>query len=136
MSDAIYYADVDALDDVADVIKADAEVSYIRVFRSDGSFLVDTNQGDYATGQIDDRMRREAVSKQATVVERDGDTLRFVAPLVAGNQDLGGVEIGLGMDALNSEIRDITTNLIWQTSLMLLLALAISYVVAQYLIPS
>ena len=63
MSDAIYYADVDALDDVADVIKADAEVSYIRVFRSDGSFLVDTNQGDYATGQIDDRMRREAISK-------------------------------------------------------------------------
>ena len=126
VSDAIYYADVDAIDDIADIIIVDAEVSYVRVFRSDGSFLVDTSQGDYPTGQIDIGIRLKAVSKQASVVERDGDTLKFVAPAVAGNEDLGGVVIGLSTDVLDSEIREITRSRIWQTSLLLLLALAIS----------
>ena len=50
MADRLYFADVDALDDMASVAVGHPEITSVSVFRPDGRRLVSTENGDYPEG--------------------------------------------------------------------------------------
>ena len=65
--DPLYLTDVAALRDIATVLEGEPDILYVQIFRRDGKLVVDTAQGEYTLGRVDDEFVASAPDRQRTV---------------------------------------------------------------------
>jgi len=136
LANYIYFSDVDALRDLAELVRSQPDVEYMRVLNREGRFLVtgprDDGQNDYATGFASDQFVLQVLQEGQTSLRFIDDALEVASPITAGREVLGVVEFGFNADALRAEIRALVLQDIWQGALLAVIGILLAYFVAQY----
>ena len=136
LANYIYFSDVDALRDVADVVRSQPEVEYVRVFNREGRFLVTgprtDDQSGYATGFATDPLALQVLQEDRTSLRFKDDALEVASPITFGREQLGVVEFGFNADAFRAEIRAAILQDIWQGAQLVVIGIFLSYFIAQY----
>lgn len=146
----IYNFDLEIVGRIVDDVLVQPDVKYVIVFDSDGSVVHDGTEEIANYGQrMTDPMAPAVIASDALLAQREGDVLDVSAPIMIGDQRLGGVRIGYSLDAArryeaqaNQELGERLTEVgkryfigsIALLSLALALVLAISMVMQRVLI--
>ncbi|HVI24996.1 MAG TPA: EAL domain-containing protein [Xanthomonadaceae bacterium] len=127
----LYYFDLDAIGGITRSTLREPDVRYVLVFDPDGDILHD-GSGDIPTyGQaMHDPLAYEAVSARGLHVQWSDRVLDVSSPILLGDQRLGGVRIGYGLEgvsadeqaatgALAGRLREIGERHLWWIGLLL-----------------
>ncbi len=127
----LYYFDLDAIGEITRSTLREPDVRYVLVFDPDGDILHD-GSGDIPTyGQaMHDPLAYEAVSARGLHVQWSERVLDVSSPILLGNQRLGGVRVGYGLEgvtadeqaatgALAGRLREIGERHLWWIGLLL-----------------
>jgi len=133
LADPLYFLDVDRVEDVTVALEASQEgLSYVQVFRHDGSLLTDTlaqgePRGSLATGFV-----KSVIQTQEPVLEFHGDDLEVTSPIRAGNQIVGIVHFDLSTASLHTRLMEIIWDHVWQGLALLAVASLLAFAVARF----
>ena len=135
MADPMYFTDIDELGEMARVVAGEADILHVQVFTPDGKILVDTQQeGRYPIGRISDEHEVAAVASGQRLVGRDGNTMEVVGPIQIGSDVIGGVRFVYDTGSVQAEIKALAIERAWQTGVLAMLGLVISYLLAQHFV--
>lgn len=134
LANPLFFRDIDELHDVADVVKSQPDIRYVRILAPDGRLLVDTDQDGYPVERSPEIFGVEVIEEMRTLLSLDGDILEVTSPIEAGPHVIGIVRFGFATDAVDAEIRAITTRRIWQSVSLILAGAVVSYVMARYFV--
>ena len=67
-----------------------------------------------------------------TLLQFTGDTLEVATPIMVGAEVLGGAQFGFDTGPLDSEIREIIFQHIWQSLVLMVIGVALSYLLARH----
>ena len=133
LANPLYASDVDRLRDIAEVVQAQPDILYVQVFDRDGRLLVDTRQGQYPRGSVEQNVGLTAVRTGRSLAKPNGSVMEVAGPVTVGPDVIGGVYFDLSGESVEAEVRAITIERIWQTLALLVSGVAMSYLTAQYL---
>ncbi len=131
VADSLYYGDVDGLRDISDGIRGQPGLAFIQIYNSDGRILVAPDHTRYAVGTISDQFALSALADTSPVIRFDGDFLEVAAPVLAGDQILGGLHLGFDDEALHEAIAAMTAVRAWQAAVLIAVSVAISTLLAR-----
>jgi diguanylate cyclase (GGDEF)-like protein len=136
----LYYFDLDSIGEITRNTLREPDVRYVLVFDPDGDILHD-GSGDIPTyGQaMHDPLAYEAVSARGLHVQWSERVLDVSSPILLGDQRLGGVRVGYGLEgvsadeaaatsALGERLRVIGERHLWWIGLLLTVLLALGAV--------
>ena len=136
MSGPLYYTDIDALRDIAQVIRGQSDITFVRVLSPDGRLLVEgprlADESDYPTGFVDDEFVLGTIRSKQTSLRFIGDSLQIISPIEVGPEVIGAVQFGLDSGPLDAEIREIVTEHVWQALALMAIWAVITYMVSHY----
>ena len=133
LADYIYFADVDALHDVAaKVVENDSDVDYVLISDTQGRVL-GSSEGKYPAGFLGDVSRSTTVDMPPTFAF-DRDSLQATSPVAAGGEAIGVFQFGFNSKVLDDEIREIIVSHIWQGLALMAIGLVLAYVITRYAI--
>lgn len=100
----LYYFDTETIGAVARNVLRQPDVSYVLVFDPNGSVIHD-GSGDIAVfGQaMRDGFAGEAIKAAAVHSQQNDEVLDIAAPILLGNEKLGGLRIGYSLTALKAD---------------------------------
>lgn len=100
----LYYFDTEAIGSIARNLLRQPDVKYVLVFDPAGNVIHD-GSGDIAVfGQaMRDAFAQRAVEGQRVSSQQNAEVLDVSAPILLGEERLGGVRIGYGLDALTRD---------------------------------
>ena len=133
MADRLYFADVDALDDMASVAVGHPEITSVSVFRPDGRRLVSTENGDYPEGTTETGVMNLALGRDRQVVATSRDQIIVFTPIVAGDQMLGGLQLTVSTDVVENEIANLTRQAIVQGITLIVVGALLAFLLGQYI---
>ena len=125
MADPLYFADVDKLNDMAEVVRSEPGIVYLQVFGPNGRLLVESGADDYPVGSIGD-LGLAAVRDRQAAIRPGADMLEVAAPIKIGAEVIGAVQLGFSTNPIEAEIRSIATQRIWQSLALMSVGVAIS----------
>ena len=136
LANYIYFADIDALNDIAQVVGSHPDITYIRIFRPDGRLLVEEGKEDdevhYPSGTVDDEFGLGTLQATETRIRSKDGILEVASPIHIGGEAFGVVQFGFNADTLNAEIRTIILQHIWQGLILLAVGVGLAYLIARY----
>ena len=132
LADRLYFSDVDALRDVTQYLGQQLDITYIKIFDSQGRVLAASEERDYPTGITGDELVLNALRGGHQGAQFAIDRLEVISPLTAGAETLGAIQFGFDSDPLDDEIRQIVFQHIWQGLILIFVGLVISYSIARY----
>ncbi|MGN6513067.1 MAG: putative bifunctional diguanylate cyclase/phosphodiesterase [Lysobacteraceae bacterium] len=104
LANPLYYFDLDSIGTVARDVLHEPGVRYVLVFDRDGDIVDDATGETPAYGQaMRDPLAYEAVAAREVHVQWTDHVLDVSSPIHVGDQRLGGVRIGYGLDAPRTE---------------------------------
>ncbi|WP_101925828.1 MULTISPECIES: putative bifunctional diguanylate cyclase/phosphodiesterase [Luteimonas] len=104
----VYYFDLEAIGTTIRNVLRQPDVSYVLVYDADGRILHDGTREIAVYGQpMDDAFSREAVAALGLHVQRDEDLFDIAAPILMGDQRLGGVRIGYSLATARADERGV-----------------------------
>ena len=103
LTNPLYYFDLDAIGELARGALRQPDVEYVLVFDVEGNVIHDGSAAipGYGT-RMDDPLAFEAVSARTLHVQWTDELMDVSAPLMLGDQRLGGVRVGYSLDALRA----------------------------------
>ena len=119
LANLLYFSDVDKLREVTEVVESQPNVLYVQVFERDGRLLVDTRQGPYAQGSVEDDVDLRAVHAGRSVAEPNGQVVKVAGPMMVGPDVIGGIRLDLSGASVEAAVRAITIQRLWQTLALL-----------------
>ena len=133
LANYLYFAQIDALRDVAEVLTFEPDIiSYVQIFSPEGRLLIGPDRDEYPSGVSHDEsvlnMSRDPEARLRFI----GDSLEVNSPITAGTEVVGLVRFGFDGKPLASEINDIIVQHIWQGLVLAFVGALIVYVVARY----
>ena len=131
LANSIYFGDVDSLRDIAEVVGSQPDISYVRMFNSEGKFLAGTLESEYSDGSPEDELGLAAIQDMESRLRSNGTSLELASPVRIGTDVIGVVQFGFNADALDAEIREIILQHVWQGLILLALGVVLSYLIAQ-----
>ena len=131
LADSIYIGDIDEMRDLARVVDTLPEFEYVRIFRSDGQLLVDSEEGKYPLGTVISDVSSSAVAERVTQMREHEHMVIVASPILAGPEVLGVVEFGLTTEGANAEIQSIIKEHVWQGLALIGLGLILAYILAR-----
>ena len=136
MSGPLYYTDVDALRDIAQLVRGQSDITFVRVFSPDGRVLAEEtrldNDSDYPTGTVDDEFALQTIRSMKTRLRFAGDALEVVSPIEVGPEVIGVVQFGMDSAQLDAEIQGIIVEHVWQGLALMAIWAVVSYMVSHY----
>ena len=132
LANYIYFSQIDALRDIAEVVKSHPDVSYVQIFMPDGRPLVGTQRDEYPVGFTDHEFTSRVIQEMNTTLTFKGDRLEVTSPIEIGPEVLGAVQFGFNADTLRAEIRQLVLQHVWQGLILIGVGVAISYLIARY----
>ena len=134
LADPLYFVDIDALYDIATIVSGHRDIAYLTVTDPSGNLLVDTRQGKYPAGSVDDGHLLKAIQGSEVLIRAEGGELEVTAPVQIGTQTVGGVSLGFGREALHDNIRALRVERLWQSAALILVASLLAFLLAQYFV--
>ncbi len=132
LANPLYFADLDKVDEISEVVASHPDVLNVRVFAPDGRLLSDTSQeGAFSTGMVTEMYVLDAIHKRETAFLAERGHLGVAAPLQVGSDLLGGVHFELSTASIEAEIRAITLQRLWQFLALILVGVIVSHLIAQ-----
>ena len=133
VTDAIYFADVDRLEDFAKIIESQRRVSEVRIADATGRLLVDTIQGEYPIGLIGD-VGMDSIRAEDVLVRSVNDRIEVASSISDGNDVIGAVQIVLDSRGLNQSLISPTSRRMWEALGLALLGFVVAFAGSQYLV--
>ena len=134
VADSLYMSDIDRLDDLASVLTGQSEIRYVRISRSDGRLVVDSDQADYPLGAVAERPVRVTVSERLETSRPREHTLEVSAPILMGDEVLGKMEIGFNTDSVEAEFRSAVFQEIWRSLTLFAAGIGAAFLIGQYFV--
>ena len=142
LGDPLYYTDVDRLRVIAAAVRRQHDISYVRIFDSEGRLLVsdsgergspsyEDDSPKYVTGYIDDEFGLSVLEDVQTRLKFSGNSLEVATPIQAGPQVLGAVQFAFADEAVGEEIDSIIQQHVWQGLILVAIGLVIAYAIAR-----
>ena len=136
LANDLYFSQIDALEDIAEVLVSQPQIAQVKIFRPDGRLLVEEpraeNRSGYVTGQLSNVAALDAVRNGKQWRQFGENTLELAIPVSAGGDLLGGVQFSFTAEALNEEIRSIILAHLWQGLALIALGTGLAYLIARY----
>ena len=133
LANALYFLDVDKVDDVTDAVQMSLDgLTYIRVFRPDGSLLTDTPAQNEPLSSLASGFVNSVLETKERVLDFRGDHLEVTSPVMAGNQILGIVNFDLSKASLDARLAIIVRDHVWQGLALLAVAILLAFAVARF----
>jgi adenylate cyclase len=131
LRDQLYRLQIDELNDMANVISRNPDVTVFIVYDQNGRVLVDSSREGLLFSQTADPLGASLVrlAEGATYSEWQDGQLLMGRAVILGNQSIGAVLTGLSTDPLNQKIRTIT----YEGILLGLITLAVGAVMTVFL---
>ncbi len=133
MADKLYFADVDAIDDMASVAVSHPEITSVSVFRPDGRLLVSTAGGDYPEGAAELGVMNLALSPDRQVLATSQDQIIVFSPIVAGDQMLGGLQLSMNTDHVENDVANLIRQAILQGVTLIIVGALLAFLLGQYI---
>lgn len=103
----VYYYDMQHIAELVTAVDSLPNVSYVLVFDSEGKILHDGQERIPSFGQpMTDPFGETAANAEETVHQWSSDTLDIAAPLMLGNERIGGVRLGVSLLPLVQGVRE------------------------------
>ena len=136
LANDLYFPQIDALKDIAEVLVSQPQIAQVKIFRPDGRLLVEEpqawNRSGYVTGQLSNVAALDAVRNGKQWRQFGESTLELAIPVSAGGDLLGGVQFSFTAEALNEEIRSIILAHLWLGLALIALGTGLAYLIARY----
>ncbi len=101
MANPLYYFDLDAIGRLGQTTLRQPGTRYVKVFDAQGRIVHDGSEDIPDYGQMmDDPMAYEAIGARGVHTQVSGDTMDVSAPIVIGNQRIGGVRAGYDLNVV------------------------------------
>ena len=133
MADPLYNLDIDALDDMTDLVRGQQNVERIQVFTRDGKLVVDSSPQDYIQGQADE-FARSVLQTEATSIRLNDDYLEIVGSVTDGQDVIGGFSVEIDSSPISAEIRAMTLRRVREALILVVIGAIASYLIAQYFV--
>ena len=135
-ADHLYYARVRELQSAADRVMASLpDIQAIRVFRRDGSVLVDrqghAGNSAYVVGTAKGPVISDTVDTGIFAYSYTRDSLLVTSPLEINSEVIGTVQFAFDQGPLNAEITQILLERAWQSSALIALGIALAYLISR-----
>ena len=131
--DALYFADVDRLEDFAEIIESQRRVLEVRIADATGRLLVDTTQGEYPIGAIGD-LGTGSIRSEDVLVRSLDDRIEVAGIISDGSDTIGVVQITLDSSELNKSVVSWSSRRIWEALGLALLGFVVAFAGSQYLV--
>ena len=133
MRDALYYLVLDELEDVANVVSSNEQITMFVVYSRSGAVLVDASQSTPRFDQAVDPVGEKIVSLSPGSIYLEWQPEQLVAgrPVVLGNSTIGGVAIGFSTLPLEEKINAMTRQSIVLMIVSMVIAGIISFLIAR-----
>ena len=128
---SLYYLNLEELESIAGIVSGQPGIERMQVFNAEGRLLVDS-RSRYPSEFMVAEFGMRALESQGSLVEKNDGILEVARPIILGEKVLGGVWIGLGSEFLAAQIRGMIIAYIWQASILIAVAVTLSYMVARY----
>ena len=126
LADPLYFIDVDELTDIAAIVSGQPDILYVQVMGPDGGVLVDTRQGKYPSGRVQDDRVLRAVQGREVVIRVDGAQLELTAPVQIGTQLVGGVRMAFSRESLGENISALRIERLGQSAVLTVVAVVLA----------
>jgi|GEM_PF-1399596 len=105
-AEPLYHFELDVLYDMLGPVLRQDNVVAIQLYDSDGLVIHDGTETleSYGRNVIDNPGVQESMRKREAVATRRGDVLHTAAPILIGNQVLGGVSLQISAEAVQAQI--------------------------------
>ena len=137
LADPLYHADVDSLQDIADIVESQPDINGMLMFTPDGRVLADAfhdmPQSSYAEGFVTDDFGLSTVGSMTTNLRYRGSALEVATPIEIAGEVIGVVQFGFSTVKLDEEIRAIVLWHVWQGVVLMAIGAALAYLLARRL---
>ena len=133
VADALYFADVDRLEDFAKIIESQRRVVEVRIADASGRLLVDTVQGEYPMGLMGD-LGMDSIRLEDVLVRSVDDRFEVAGSISDGKDTIGAVKIAIDGSDLNESVFSPTSRRIWEALGLALLGFVVAFAGSQYLV--
>ena len=135
-ADHLYHARVRELQSAADRVMASLpDIQAIRIFRTDGSVLVDrqghAGNSAYVVGTAKGPVISDTVDTEKFAHSYTRDSLLVTSPLEINGEVIGTVQFAFDQVPLNAEITKILLERAWQSSALIALGIALAYLISR-----
>ena len=135
-ADHLYNARVGELKSAADRVMASLpDIQAIRIFRTDGSVLVDrqghAGNSAYVVGTAKGPVISDTVDTEKFAHSYTRDSLLITSPLEINGEVIGTVQFAFDQGPLNAEITKILLERAWQSSALIALGIALAYLISR-----
>jgi diguanylate cyclase (GGDEF)-like protein len=123
MRDPLYYLELDELEDVANIVTSNENITKFIVYDRAGAILVDANQQELQFNQSIDSLGSKIISLPADRIYLDWQNEQLIAgrAVYLGNSAIGGVTIGFSTQPLDEKLNTLTR----QSIIIMLISLGI-----------
>ena len=132
--DLLYHSNVDALDDVADIVTEIEDIEYVQIFRPDGRLLVSTDQSRYPTGRVDPDVLAVVQRGASASVRRGSESVVVASPVRVGPTIVGGFALVFSTATSENLIRQTAVRRIWLALALIAISVPVSFLLAQYFV--
>ncbi|NQW16827.1 MAG: GAF domain-containing protein [Chloroflexi bacterium] len=128
-ADAIYFRDIDKVEDNANLVFGQSGLAYVRIVDGEGRTLAVVSEGDKGShfGPLVVELERQSMVTFETAFQFDGNDAVAAHPIIIGGELRGVVEVGFIGDALTTDIKVITLRHLRQTGGMVAVSLLIAF---------
>ncbi len=101
LTNPMYYSDLDAIGVLSRATLRNRDVRYVIVYDDAGQVLHDGSEAIVNYGKrMDDAMAAKVIASRALLTQRDEKVMDVSAPIMIGQQRIGGVRIGYDLSAM------------------------------------
>ena len=133
LADPLYNLDIDALDDMTELVRGQHNVEKVQVFTVDGKLLADSGQQGYIRGQVDE-FALTVLQNEATSIRLNEDVLQIVGSVTDGQDVIGGFSVDIDSSPISAEIRAMTLRRVREALILVAVGAVASYLIARYFV--
>ena len=133
LADPLYNLDIDALDDMTELVRGQHNVEKVQVFTVDGKLLADSGQQGNIRGQVDE-FALTVLQNEATSIRLNEDVLQIVGSVTDGQDVIGGFSVDIDSSPISAEIRAMTLRRVREALILVAVGAVASYLIARYFV--
>jgi signal transduction histidine kinase len=131
LADPLYYFDVDALADIAEMLQGEYGASDIHVYDAQGRLLADSAEAELDHYDLGESLVANTLKSGLAQSRWQLGVFQMAGPVVVGREVIGGFEFELDTSKVAAEIRAMVRRRIWEGLAMALAGAVVAYGVAQ-----
>ncbi|MEM9300741.1 MAG: EAL domain-containing protein [Pseudomonadota bacterium] len=109
----VYFFDLYAITTSLDTVRQDEQIAFVTVFEPNGTILHDGTEGFERFGEaMDDSLADWARMASEPIVRQEDGLLHVAAPLVIGEERIGGVRVAYNLDQITAKMEETAASIV------------------------